>query len=88
VILYLKQGCLHEPATSNEQAIWWVRVAGVSFDDHQNLVGHRSGGFTTHYSTTGVNFKRGASLHELQLLPVTVQDFVANDHLAHIVGAW
>ena len=29
-----------------------LRAAGVSFEDRQDLIGHRSGRITTHYSAT------------------------------------
>jgi integrase len=28
----------------------WLRSAGVNFEDHQDLLGHRSGRITHHYS--------------------------------------
>jgi len=31
-----------------------LRAAGVSFEDRQDLLGHRSGRITTHYSAAGL----------------------------------
>lgn len=38
-----------------------VRAAGVSFEDRQDLLGHRSGRITTHYSAAEVGVVVGSS---------------------------
>jgi len=38
-----------------------LRSAGVSFEDRQNLLGHKSGRITTHYSSAGLESLIGAA---------------------------
>jgi len=72
-----------------------LRAAGVSFEDRQDLLGHKSSRMTTHYSAgelgklleaAELGCKRGSSTPTLSSVRTTPYDF-HNSSTLRIVGA-